>query len=288
MKLHLIRHGDTEATDRRLYYGKTDLPLTQEGCERLREEREAGTYPKPEGLKIYTSGMLRTEQTLEVLYGDVPHEALPELREMDFGEFEMCSYEELKDKPEYIQWITGDNNANLCPGGESGKLHAKRVLGELDRLIALGEDCLLIVHGGVISCILEHLFPEEGKNRYDWQPKPGEGYTLEFSQNGVCWWNLPGDKPNWVGKCYSFFQNRQCEYFPCHKTQREDDFNCMFCYCPLFALGEDCGGNFRYTKRGDKDCSGCLVPHMRENFGRIIEKYPLICDMAAKKNCKKL
>ena len=60
---------------------------------------------------------------------------------------------------------------------------------------------------------------------------------------------------------YSFFQHKECEFFPCHKTDRPEDFNCLFCYCPLYALGDKCKGNFRYTENGVKDCSGCMVPH---------------------------
>ena len=44
---------------------------------------------------------------------------------------------------------------------------------------------------------------------------------------------------------YKFFQNKLCEYFPCHKTRNTDTFNCLFCYCPLYALGENCGGNYK-------------------------------------------
>ena len=91
-------------------------------------------------------------------------------------------------------------------------------------------------------------------------------------------------KPDWQGKHYAFFQNRQCEFFPCHKTDDPDNFNCLFCYCPLYALGKNCGGNFRYTQDGKKDCTGCLIPHMRENYGRILEKYPLISALAEKKD----
>ena len=36
---------------------------------------------------------------------------------------------------------------------------------------------------------------------------------------------------------YAFFQNTDCEYFPCHKTAHPERFNCLFCYCPLYALG---------------------------------------------------
>ena len=72
---------------------------------------------------------------------------------------------------------------------------------------------------------------------------------------------------------YSFFQNRACEYFPCHKGADPARFNCLFCYCPLYMLGPDCGGNFRYTEKGIKDCTGCLIPHLPENYGQITGRF---------------
>lgn len=73
-------------------------------------------------------------------------------------------------------------------------------------------------------------------------------------------------------KNYSFFRHEKCEYFPCHKGVDPEDFNCLFCYCPLYAKGRECGGNFRYTDKGIKDCSNCTVPHRRENYGLVISK----------------
>lgn len=73
---------------------------------------------------------------------------------------------------------------------------------------------------------------------------------------------------------YAFFQNRECEYFPCHAVTdgAEDDFNCLFCYCPLYSLGERCGGAFRILDGGVKDCSGCLFPHRRENYDEVLAR----------------
>ena len=68
---------------------------------------------------------------------------------------------------------------------------------------------------------------------------------------------------------YDFFQNRECEYFPCHKTSTTDNFNCLFCFCPLYGR-EDCGGQYKIIGKGIKDCSDCLLPH--ENYGYIIQK----------------
>lgn len=81
---------------------------------------------------------------------------------------------------------------------------------------------------------------------------------------------------------YKFFQNGKCEFFPCHKTDRPEDFNCLFCYCPLYALGDNCGGNFTYTKNGIKDCSGCLIPHHRDNYDRIMDKMDQVIAIAKK------
>ena len=68
---------------------------------------------------------------------------------------------------------------------------------------------------------------------------------------------------------YKFFQHKECEYFPCHGNADPENFNCLFCYCPLYALGDRCGGNFTYTESGIKDCSSCLRPHKRENYDSI-------------------
>jgi len=69
---------------------------------------------------------------------------------------------------------------------------------------------------------------------------------------------------------YRFFENRACEYFPCHKGQ--DEFNCLFCYCPLY-VKENCPGAPRYLEKNGgkiKDCSACTFPHKPENYDRII------------------
>ncbi len=82
---------------------------------------------------------------------------------------------------------------------------------------------------------------------------------------------------------YMFVQNRDCEYFPCHEGIAEADFNCLFCYCPLYALGEDCGENCRYTEAGIKSCDGCAFPHIRENYQKVTARFPELAKLAARK-----
>lgn len=83
------------------------------------------------------------------------------------------------------------------------------------------------------------------------------------------------------GEHYRFFQHRECEYFPCHSGIAQEDFNCLFCFCPLYALGRRCGGSFRYAG-GVKDCSACAFPHRRESYARIVGRFDEIAAVCAR------
>ncbi|TWH57571.1 Zn-finger protein [Desulfitobacterium sp. LBE] len=77
---------------------------------------------------------------------------------------------------------------------------------------------------------------------------------------------------------YSYFSNRACRFFPCHPDADIDSFNCLFCYCPLYMLGEGCGGSFTYTEKGFKDCSSCLLPHNQEGYDYITSRFSQIVE----------
>ena len=90
-------------------------------------------------------------------------------------------------------------------------------------------------------------------------------------------WNKRPEECN-----YSFVQNQNCEFFPCHETAHPENFNCLFCYCPLYALGSGCGGNFKWLENGVKDCSGCMVPHGRKSYSYVTEHWNQISEIAKK------
>ncbi|MBR2100422.1 MAG: cysteine-rich small domain-containing protein [Eubacterium sp.] len=81
----------------------------------------------------------------------------------------------------------------------------------------------------------------------------------------------------------SYFQIRDCEFFPCHKTGEGEYFNCLFCFCPLYTLGDKCGGNFVYTDKGIKDCSNCTLPHSKKGYEYINERFPELSELAKQK-----
>lgn len=177
--LYLLRHGVTEANEKRLYGGSTDSPLSENGRRMAREI--AVSRPLPVCDIYLSSGMARANETLEILTGRSPDRILPELSEMDFGRFEMLGYETLCHDPDYQRWIGDESGAFPCPGGESTGAFRKRVLAGGSALLALDWDTALVVcHGGVIVNLMGGWFPSEDRGFYEWQPAACGGWRVVF------------------------------------------------------------------------------------------------------------
>ena len=66
-----------------------------------------------------------------------------------------------------------------------------------------------------------------------------------------------------------FFENRECEFYPCHEGT--DEINCLFCYCPLYHI-EKCPGNPVFKERNGrtiKVCTSCTFPHKPDNYDKV-------------------
>ncbi|SKC87754.1 cysteine-rich small domain-containing protein [Maledivibacter halophilus] len=82
---------------------------------------------------------------------------------------------------------------------------------------------------------------------------------------------------------FKFVQNTKCEYFPCHKVKDNEKFNCLFCFCPLYALKDKCGGNFKYN-HGTKDCSDCTIPHLENGYDHIMSKINKVIEIGSERD----
>jgi len=72
---------------------------------------------------------------------------------------------------------------------------------------------------------------------------------------------------------HKFYSNTECKYFPCHKSPESSSFNCLLCFCPLYFLGDKCGGNFKFSGKDKvKNCCDCHLPHTPEYYDVIISK----------------
>lgn len=204
-QIGLIRHGITEGNVRRLYYGRTDVPLAPKGIEELQRLTDENVYPDSENAKLFTTGMTRTIQTKDLIYGERPYEEIEYLQEIDFGEFEMKNYEELLENEDYRDWITAEDLEKAPPGGESiNEFNARVIKGyeELRRKHSehveklknadVYEDdtplSVVICHGGTISAIMSHIWPDVYDNMYGWIPDPGHGYLLTLEGEEIISW----------------------------------------------------------------------------------------------------
>ena len=87
-----------------------------------------------------------------------------------------------------------------------------------------------------------------------------------------------------MGHNYKFVQNKSCEFFPCHDID-EERFNCLFCYCPLYGLKDQCGGNPTFLEDGTKDCSNCTITHIKgSGYDHVMSKIEHVLELGKKQS----
>ncbi|MBO4236096.1 MAG: histidine phosphatase family protein [Firmicutes bacterium] len=207
-KILMLRHGITEGNKNKWFYGESDLPLISEGIEELNRQKERGIYPEiPKDALFFTSGLGRTAETLNILFGDRDFEEVRDLREINFGVCECKSFDELKDDEAFNSWTYDETGDYQFPQGESRNQFKERVARGFKYVLARHMDLVgkkeavreessgtaasdaamtvVICHGGVITEILYNLFPEEKESRWGWMPQPGCGYILDVIEGRV-------------------------------------------------------------------------------------------------------
>lgn len=182
LKIHLIRHGATDANYDGRYIGcKTDLPLAPEGLNELRMLKDDIDYPEIE--RLYSSSMLRCRQTGAVLYPDFEPVTVEELKEYDFGSFENKTAAELESNPNFIPWTSGRLSAP--PGGEDNSEFIKRICVGFNKIVldmienGLTESAV-IMHGGAIMMLLGVSAVPRHKP-VEWTADNGRGYSVRVT-----------------------------------------------------------------------------------------------------------
>lgn len=123
LELVLIRHGQTKWNVEHRYLGHTDLPLLPDASERLSQPQQQicmQTELSGGFWRVFCSDLLRCRETLAFVAPSLEQDAVYDqrLREMNFGAWEGCTYEQLKDNSLYRRWID-DPSKVTPPEGES-------------------------------------------------------------------------------------------------------------------------------------------------------------------------
>ncbi len=180
-KIHLIRHGLTEANEKGWYLGLTDLPLSPAGLADLLQKKEKALYPA--ATRFYTSPLMRCTQTLNTLYPNSVATEVDGLAECDFGRWDGKSAAELQDDPAFRAWITGDSQQ--IPDGEDAADFQQRVMSAFESIVqevmrSGDTDTVICTHGGVIMLIMAaYAFPRAEMSA--WGAESGCGFTLRIT-----------------------------------------------------------------------------------------------------------
>lgn len=174
MKVKLIRHGLTDSNQKKAYIGKTDEPLNDAGMHMFKVVDIFTSV-------VYVSDKQRTKQTAKILYPKASQIVIPDLNEMDFGDFEGKNFKELENDPDYKVWVDS-NCKNHCPNGESMREFTTRCKrGFLSIIHSTQEDIIIVAHAGTIMAICDSFIMSD-KTYFDWHIECGE--SLDFNWNG--------------------------------------------------------------------------------------------------------
>ncbi len=180
-RLSIVRHGLTSANDTGTYIGcRSDYSLSQKGINQLWNKMDEFDYPKVQ--RVYSSPMKRCLETAEIVFPYREVQIVDNITELDFGEFDGKSVNELIDREDYKEWLKGGAPDKRPPGGESTEELLLRLYKGLHEIIMdmMNEDlthCAVVTHSGIVTNMISGF----GLPKVD--PKelvcaPGEGFEV--------------------------------------------------------------------------------------------------------------
>lgn len=158
--LVLIRHGTTSWNQKKVYQGHNDIPLAPLGLKQAEYLRQR--FKNVPVKAFYASDLKRASETAKIIASIHQKEVitLPELKEINFGEWEGLSFTEISQRYNGIleQWIKNPGEVKI-PGGESYNDVKERASDAIHKIASENEGTVVIVsHGGVISAFFCAVF----------------------------------------------------------------------------------------------------------------------------------
>ncbi len=150
-RLILVRHCEPQEDSRGLCYGRLDIGLSPAGREhaaslaaRVAEQPYDAVYASPRTRSFDTAIPIAAERGLDPVVDD-------DLREIDFGELEGRSYDEIAqtDPDLYRAWMQTPTQVRF-PGGESFADVKGRAITAFGRIRVQHESAVVVTHGGVV------------------------------------------------------------------------------------------------------------------------------------------
>ncbi len=160
LELIIVRHGQTEGNQKRIYQGWTDTQLNGNGLRQA--ERLALRLRKKELDSIYSSPLERAFTTASIVnkYHGLEIKAVQNIKEIHFGEWENMSQRQIEELyPDYMDKGRGGYKNFMAPGGESLDAAYSRINSWIKELIKNKEkgNVLIVSHAGAIRAMVSGL-----------------------------------------------------------------------------------------------------------------------------------
>ena len=159
-RLLLIRHAEVEVKYHRVFGGRIDMNLSPRG---KKMARTLAAYLENKTIDaVYASPMKRVQQTLSpaLKKGAPPQTIMPDLREIDFGEWTGLGWQAVSDRFGFQshEWLEQIEHHGV-PNGENARVFRQRVEPCVRQIIQShpGQNVAVFCHGGVIRMILSIL-----------------------------------------------------------------------------------------------------------------------------------
>lgn len=180
--IYLFRHGLTKGNLKAQYIGHTDLPLTTDSISALRNIKAHHHYPKVQA--VFSSPLKRCIDSANIMFPENNPLVINDFIEYDFGEFEGCTAEDLKDNEDFKEWLRGDMYAKT-PYGESNAQFFARICSAFEKIVdgmakSGTETAAIVGHAGVLMAILSCYGLPEAPMAH-WQMEAGYGFKLRIT-----------------------------------------------------------------------------------------------------------
>ncbi|MDP3879445.1 MAG: histidine phosphatase family protein [Dehalococcoidales bacterium] len=161
VRLLLVRHGISEYNSARRFAGYSDVEMSAAGYEQVKRLRDRLAVEKIDA--VYSSDLRRAQETAQVISTgcDTDIISCPELREVNYGEVEGLTFQQIKDRyPALAESISEFNLQQInFPGGETFEQFIARTITFLDKLEKHepSQTVLIVAHGGPLRVLFCHL-----------------------------------------------------------------------------------------------------------------------------------
>ncbi len=180
-RIYLIRHAASHQEGPRRCCGTTDLHLSAQGWE---QAQKLGEWFRDRHLSaVFCSDLTRAVQTARCIRPDPI--VVPDLREMDAGEWEGLTFDEIQARWPEVYARRGEDHATPIPGGESFESARIRFRRALDEIVAGTQgDIALVSHGSILQIFLCDLRKEPLTRMRDQRIPWGSFVEIGFDGTG--------------------------------------------------------------------------------------------------------